>query len=290
MLTLHFAPPRRSRRSHDEEGVEVWRDHQGTIVAWGYIEGDDHWMCWPRLADFHFDRANARVTAHAADAIDRLALIDLFHRSVVPMALQCRGIQVLHASAVATADGVVAFAGSSGSGKSTLAVAVAQGGRDSRRVWCDDGFVFHAIGDQVVTMEMPFRSRLLPDAAAHLGRTASKNARVWAEDDITARIGERRRIAAICELLPSNESGECRITPLSPSSGLLRLLTHAYAFTVREPSVRRMMFDSYAQLTATVPILQLTFPRGLDRLDELAGTLLRDILRISPEHARAEAR
>ena len=51
------------------------------------------------------------------------AIEETFERGVLPLALQARGIQVLHASGIETPQGVVAFCARSQTGKSTLAYA-----------------------------------------------------------------------------------------------------------------------------------------------------------------------
>src|SRR5437879_6214286 len=90
--------------------VEVWRDNEGQICAYGETVGEDCWMHLPGLASFRFSSTGDEVTAVAVGVRDE-SIHDAYHRRILPMALQVRGREVLHASAVHTAQGVIAFCG-----------------------------------------------------------------------------------------------------------------------------------------------------------------------------------
>src|SRR5437868_7089772 len=80
-----------------------------------------------------------------------------YRRAVLPMALQAHGQEVIHASAVITEDGVVAFCGRSQTGKSTVAYGLHRRGY---RVWADDTLVFDASAEFVQVIPYPHRLRI----------------------------------------------------------------------------------------------------------------------------------
>src|SRR5919106_5320553 len=93
----------------------------------------------------------------------RDSILDAYYRSVLPMALQAQGAEVLHASAVLTPRGVLALCARSGTGKSTLAYGLSRRGYPLR---ADDAVAFENSGAQINVRPLPFSIRLRPDAAA----------------------------------------------------------------------------------------------------------------------------
>jgi hypothetical protein len=83
--------------------------------------GSTAWMQFHGVCDFEIDRGARRVKAHSVDDATAEMLALFFKGSVLAATLVLDGHLVLHASAVVTPGGTVAFAGSSGAGKSTLA-------------------------------------------------------------------------------------------------------------------------------------------------------------------------
>ena len=118
--------------------AEPWPDHEGVIYAYGHVEGSQHWIHIPGVASFSFSAASEEVEATVShDHSDDL--IDAFHRRVLPMAVQVRGREVLHASAIRADAGVVGFCGVTRSGKSTIAFGLHDRGYD---LWADDMVAF----------------------------------------------------------------------------------------------------------------------------------------------------
>jgi len=85
-------------------------------------------MHLPGLATFRFDSQSCNVTAFVDSPDCPDSVLDAFRRAVLPMALQARGLEVLHASAVRTPRGVLALCAVAETGKSTLACGLSQRG------------------------------------------------------------------------------------------------------------------------------------------------------------------
>ena len=123
----------------DDEGVNVWRDTEGEIAAFGGAHSSGHWMEIPRIASYVFEVDDPEVVAYPRPAVPDEAVLDGFRRVVLPMALQARGQEVIHASAVLGPDGVLALCAISETGKSTLAFGLSRRGYE---LWADDAVAF----------------------------------------------------------------------------------------------------------------------------------------------------
>src|SRR5262245_16086802 len=102
-----------------------WRDEQGQVIARGQAHVDGSVVELVRVARYAWlrDGSEVAVSALAGAAPDEVA--EGFERFALPMLLQQRGIESLHASAVAGSAGVVALCGVAGTGKSSLAAGLA---------------------------------------------------------------------------------------------------------------------------------------------------------------------
>jgi hypothetical protein len=254
------------RPDPDDPQVEVWRDPSGAIRAYGYSGRGYHWLHFPGLATYRFNGGSTQVTAIAIAPVREAAIQDSFRRAVLPLALQAFGVEVLHASAIVSAAGVVGLCAGSGTGKSTIAYGLSQRGY---RVWADDALAFEVASPRVRTIALPFRLRLRPDAAAEfrLEDQGSAPALVAHESARLAALGVLRRDADPTE--------DVVIEPLGASAAFRALLPHAYCFSMRDVERKRLMMERYLSLGVRVPVFQIRFrpelnvlPTILDRIEQ----------------------
>src|SRR5512134_3155557 len=99
------------------------RRSRSSPTAPGGREGRGYRIDVPGVARLRFDRTGERVEATPEPGVSPVA-VSRAYRDALPLVLQARGSEVLHASAVLGPRGVVALCGASGSGKSTLAYAL----------------------------------------------------------------------------------------------------------------------------------------------------------------------
>jgi hypothetical protein len=245
------------------ERQEAWHDDRGVLCAYGGTEGRRCWMHFPGLASFSFDRDSEDVTASAPPTIGRDVLMATFHRAVLPMVLQARDTEVLHASGVRVPQGVMAFCARSGTGKSTLAFGLSRRGY---RMWADDAVAFAGSGPHVKALPLPFAVRLRPDAVAYLNAypmsadgTMSDSVIDSAPAPLVA-VGVLERVDRLGRMAP--------VERLRPSAAFPAVLAHAYCFSLREPERRRRMVERYLDLTTRVPVFEIRVKSGLERLPE----------------------
>ena len=234
--------------------VARWEANDGIELV-GYRANGTRWIAIRGLAAFRFD-PTGEVAASAIGGSEQ-AMRDAWVRSVLPLVVQARGTQVLHASAVAGPSGVVALCGTSTAGKSTVAAALQA---QAYRVVADDALAFVVTDGAAQALTLPFRLRLRPASAAHLELPPIAE---------QGGGGERLPLAAIVLLEPGAADGDGpRSVLVSPPEAVGALMPHAYCFALDEG--KGELVRAYAALTGSVVVRRLSFPR---ELEQLAGTV-----------------
>lgn len=247
--------------------LERWPSAQGSqadaVLGW-QSAGRLHFQ-FPGFARYVFDVAGCVCSAYAfAGASDR-QVIDTYQRAVLPIILQSRGIEVLHASAIDTDAGVIAFAARSGTGKSTLA---AQFQSEGYGVWADDAVTWAVEGDAVVTAPLPFVLRVGEGKRAYVSLP-------------TDGLRAARPLAAVIVME--------RCTDAAPSLGRITLssevlplvLPHAYCFSTRESAANRSLISNYLSLVAKLQLHRLRFPADIQLLPAVTR-LIEAALQVRP--------
>ena len=253
----------------DASEAEEWRQADGTITAIGYSMAGWQWMQLPGVATFRFNSSSSEVTAFAEPSCSGEALRETFERCVLPMALQVRGLEALHASGIRARHGVVAFCATADTGKSTLAYGLALRGYP---LWADDAVVFRSDQEGIHALPIPFRVRLNPASANFFGDSPA------AQEEQPAGA---RALAGVCVLervLAAEPRPPVEITQLRSSRALAALLTHAYCFDLRNKDRKRRMIRNYLDLICQVPVYEVRFQAGFDKLPALLDAVEHTIL------------
>lgn len=247
------APPLNAR-------VEIWRDTVGAIYAYGEMLGEVCSLHVPGLASFRFSCHSDEIAATVSSGVTSEAVLDAYQRKVLPMALQIRGQEVLHASAVTSAKGVTAFCGVSQTGKSTIAYGLSRRGYD---LWGDDALAFETTGLGGMAISLPFKIRLRPSAAKWFGGEAIQAA---------ASAGfpvhpKPTRLKAVCVLRRADDDGAAvQVRRLSVGQAFPAVFAHAWWFTLDNPELKRRVIDNYLDLVARIPVFDVSFKSGLENL------------------------
>ncbi len=207
------------------------------------------------MATFRFGPSGVEAIAREDVATEKIR--DAHRRTVLPLALQALGQEVLHASAVAVDDGAVAFCAKSGIGKSTVAYSLARRGHPA----CADDAVaveFGRRGPELIPL--PFALRLRPASAAYYGEDAQT---IEVQHPVA-----RQPLAAVCVL--QREDKGAGVRRLGRAEAFPALLAHAYSFGLNDEPRRRRMVQHYLSLASEVPVLRVDLGPGLSTL---AGTL-----------------
>jgi len=256
--------------------AQVWRDHDGTVAAYGYTDDGIHTMNFPNLGAFHFSaRRGDSVSAELLSTVDADAALDSYRRMVVPMVLQARGLEALHASAILVDGSVVAFCGTSQSGKSTIAYALAHGGAV---LWADDAVAFELTPEGAVALPLPSRIRLRPRSEGFF-REAGWVAGLEAAKETRTRSPDPAPMRALF-MLERSSSTEAETRPLSPAEAFPLALTHAFCFSLEDSTRKRSMVQTYLELVRRLPVTEMTLPEGLAHLERTLGLVEATIQRM----------
>jgi hypothetical protein len=224
-------------------------------------------MHLPGIASFRFGSRGEEalvVPESGKPPIARAMIEDAYQRAVLPMALQAHGKEVIHASAVITEDGVVAFCGQSQTGKSTVAYGLHRRGY---RVWADDALVFDASPEFVRVIPYPHRLRIRSEAADYFDLhelrrhdTSSWTALEQAQD-------EPAPLACIFLLeRETRSSAPVETVRLTSAEALTGVVEYAYWFPLDDTERTRRMIGRYLALATQVPVFRMRFRAALDQL------------------------
>jgi len=222
-------------------------------VLHGYRAAGFGWITVPGLAAYRFGE-RGDVSA-CRDGGNDEALEDTWFRSVLPLVLQARGTQVLHASAVLTPRGVLALCGMSTSGKSTLAWALERRGHD---VVADDALAFTIHDGRAAAHAVPHRLRLRADVLERYG--------VPQDNALREPPAGPHRLAAVAVL---ERGARLERIPLDSAEAVVALLPHAYCFTLDDTAGKATLANAYMRLADAIPVTRLVLPDGHERLEEI---------------------
>ena len=288
MLKLRFAgsgerapdPP-----AQDATGVHVWRNHRGGIVACGFAHGGVRWMYWPYLASFRFDLQDGFITAITTPSAPLDVVWDTYRRSVLPMALHVAGFEALHASAIVSNGNVVAFCAVSETGKSTIAYGLHRRGLPQ---WSDDAVALRT-DSGVEATPLPFEIRLRDESRTFFGVAIPDPRRFEDNGPGSQLYSETAPIGAICLLArsPANEARYAAVRRMPPAEAFPLLLEHAHVFDPFDGVRRERMLRAYLDLVGAVPVYEVAFVPGRDRLDGVLDTIIETLGLTLPAAARA---
>jgi hypothetical protein len=246
---------------------ETHRDRDGHVAAYARRTADGGWLRLPDVAWFRFRTDDCDVEAYPEPGVSSGLVLDAFHRVALPMIIQARNDEVLHASAVRNAAGVHVFCGASCSGKSTIAHALGSRGLE---VWADDAVPFTVSEDAITALPLAFALRLREDAAAHFG---AAHAAPSVNGKVSIARTAQRESAPVASVWLLQRDRASRIERLGAGSALPAVLFHSFYFTLEEDSLRRRMAESFLELVARVPIYRLTVPSALEELANMVDAV-----------------
>ena len=198
---------------------------------------------------FHLTDDGLLLRCAAADEPDRSwerVLLD----TVLWTASLLRGFELMHASAVATTAGVVAFAARSGGGKSSLAAEfIRRGGR----LFCDDIIALDdAHSDVVAHPGPPLMNLPRTESLEHAEVIARFGDEQWVR--VRSASHSVQRIAAVV-LIDRRKAAPTCCSAIDATS--LTLLPHAIGFPHLDARARRR-FELFGALAATARVVQLS--------------------------------
>jgi len=230
-------------------------------------------LSFPAIADFLVDRTGREVVCRNASRDVSLDTIrHLLIDQVLPLIINLRGGEALHATAVATPEGVCAFTGPAGSGKSTLAASFVLSGYP---LVCDDCLTL-AGGRTVMALAGYPGLRLWEDSIQGLGAASRRRKR---RTNHATKSRWRNRVGAI-DFCPTprplvrvyllkrtrrNAAG-VMIRDLAPGRALMGLLEAANRLDTTDRAMLKRQFHFLTGIAERVGVKQLIVPDSFSAL------------------------
>ena len=241
------------------------------------------------MADFFIDAAGREVICSPDSRTSTRTLRHLFIDQVLPLVLNLRGQDALHATSVLTAAGLCAFIGASGTGKSTLAAALQLAGYP---VLSDDCLVVREEDEQIVATPAYPGMRLWEDtieALRHEGSlalpvadyTSKRRVVVYGQaEEIFAHPWPLVRIYAPVRSTdgePSETLTAPSIEPLSHGTAFVELVSALFRLDLTDREMLTRQFRFVGRLLSLVTIRRLRVPNTLSALPAVRDAILADL-------------
>ncbi len=219
---------------------------------------------------FTIDSPTRTIRHLARHHVDRDAVaLDLIG-VVLPYAFHHDGAWCMHASAVQTAGGVIAFVAPRGTGKSTLAAACLQSGC---ALVADDVVVLRVEAGRVTVTSSGVPLRLREATARAVGVHAD-DADGWGKVRVTGvQADDRLPLAAVYLLSAVPASADVARVPRSARAAAFALLTNGKITGLLAGHAAGVALDRCVALAGMTHVYDLAVPRDLDHVSEVVRSL-----------------
>jgi hypothetical protein len=238
------------------------------------------------LADFTVDRIGSEIVCMPRSGIPEDTIQHLLLDQVIPLVINLRGGEALHASAILTSHGVVAFAGPAGSGKSTITGSLIRTGYS---FVSDDCLTLREKDQTILAIPAYPGLRLWDDAQEHLfGEKGNKKSvahytsklRVDIEEGPESYSPEPKPFVRLYDIVNSSETDETSdimIEKLPPRDSFMALVRCAFRLDITDQNMLTRQFHFLKKVTSSISVLRLSFPRNFRFLPDVQKAILNDL-------------
>jgi hypothetical protein len=258
---------RRIRLPDGRTGFTVGRAGSRALVRFG------------ELADFLVSEDGRVIGCARRRHGDARVVAHLLLAQVVPLALSRQGRVVLHASAVETPRGAVAFLGASGCGKSTLGASFV---REAFPLLADDGLLLTEHRGALAGVPSYPEIRLWPDAYAAFSSGGGAR-RLVRKRRLRAGSGRwpfgigpvpMSRLYVLGHRAVAEGDHGVAIEPLTRREAFVELVRHSFRLDFHGAPRLLGEFDRIAAIAAGCAVYRLTFAREWSRLAAVRDAVL----------------
>lgn len=270
------------------------------VMSWALPGGEEWLSCaaadggyllrFPGLAEVFVDVAGTRILVSAESEPPGDTLRHLLLDQVLPLVLNLRGQEALHATAVLAPGGVCAFTGPAGAGKSTLAASFLEAGHP---VVSDDCLALTAEAGGILAWPAYPGVRLWEDAVATLGVTGGRHGAV-AHYTSKRRLAPDRRgprfpagpqpLARVYALVrPEGAAVATGTAPPRPErlrgrEALMELVRNTFRLDIGDGAMLARQLHFLAGVAERVPVARLRLPGGFAALPAVREAILSDLV------------
>lgn len=245
--------------------VDCWRSGQRMQID---VSGNP--VCLLDFRDRHIHVLNDR-------SFDDDLVLEVVTGPAMISLLATEGIFCLHAGAVSTPEGTIALIAESGVGKSTLSQH--QGGH------------WEQLADDILALEHLALEQKKPGTTFHQNSNNNSVESFQVHDfpqlklpDCRAesRADAQTRIDMVVRLSGSVRD-EISIQPLSPAEAMLQIVRHTVAARLFDKNTLAAHARFAQALSANIPVVELSYPRSMQRLDQVREALLSYLRKLKPD-------
>ena len=201
----------------------------------------------------------------------------ILFNQVIPMVLNHRGIEVLHASSVLISNEAVVFVGNGGYGKSTLAASLM---KQDYPLISDDAVPLLLEDNKVGTASGPPEINLWIRAIQLLNIDSQNdfsNRKQLVTLSKEHHCAGKFPIKCIYFLRPSSETQEIKLIPISEQEVLIELIRAAHRLDITDKKMLQRQFNTLRQVAKLIPSKTLYYPASIPEPLELSSVVLSDI-------------
>jgi len=243
-----------------------WYSLDGSIwLAFAKLEAG-YLLSFPAHADFLVSADAHIVCCYPRANCPPETIRHLLLNQVIPVVLSHLGKLVLHASACATPQGVIAFMGMTGTGKSTLAASF---GLRGFAVVTDDCLLVEEQDEEIMTVPSYPGLRLWPENVTALfeqepllqplAHYTDKKRLILDQDQIDGSLS-LSAIYVLTRPADTQDVDEVTITPVEASAALLETVKHTFQLDITDRDKLGQAFRQYEWLARSVPFFRLAYP------------------------------
>lgn len=243
----------------------------GVAVTLGLLGDDAAEIVIADTGRFTLDAAGRRIHHVAPAAVDRSAVALDMIGMILPFAMHRGGAWCVHASAVQTRGGAIAFVAPRGTGKSTLATACVQAGCP---LVADDVVVLRRDADGVTVTPAGVPLRLRVGTAQQVG-VSTGFADAWGKVRVDGPLATvASPLAAIYVLAPAPADAPVARATRPTRAAALALLANGKITELLGADPDGAALTRCVAIAHQVPAFDLAVPRAIGRLQDVTDALM----------------
>lgn len=259
-----------------------WRLPNGRLwLSFAELRGG-YLLEFTNLAVFIVSKNGQNVLCSPSPKTPSNTIRHLLLDQVIPLVINLRGGDALHASSVQMPQGIIAFVGQAGSGKSTLAASFFLSGCP---LVSDDCLSLIENNRRIIGIPSYPSLRLWKDSYKGLFGNNGKSRPVahyttkrQVDIEPTGRMfcGSPKPLARIYDVAVN---GGCRIKmePLSPREAFMCLVKAAFRLDITDKKMLKRQFNFLQKVASSVPVRRLVYPGNFKILPDVREAIAKDL-------------
>jgi hypothetical protein len=280
--------PARVQAPGQHQWFHRWTSSDDEIWTAFARHGSGYLLRFPELADFQLAADATQIDCFPAPGTPLNTIAHLLLDQVFPVVLSKSGRLVMHASAVATPDGAIAFVGSSGRGKSTLAASFALQGFP---LMTDDCLLIDESNCGLTATPSYPGARLWDDSIETLFKrepVASDVAHYTDKKRLTLENGQLhfhaerahlRGMFFLADPAEARDDQEIKITELTPRETFMELVSFSFKLDIDDREMLAHEFQRLQRLAMLPLFYRISYPHDFARLPAVRAAILEAVER-----------